>query len=186
MKKTKIEGDKSCLPELESRRKGPISQDAQEKEENAPLALQNPNAVQVSKAWRNFGFLGGNRLRQRKERGREGEAKKHFLQKLISCRDHLASARLLQGSLARPHLHSRLCPEPKLCSEKAPEGERGRRCDSYCPDSNARIPCIAIEIGRHQMRLIRKYSEKIISQDTLMSRQKKENHDSQILMPGFC
>ena len=54
----------------------------------------------------------------------EGEAKKHFLQKLISCRDHLASPRPLQGTLARPHLHSRLCPEPKLCSEKAPEGER--------------------------------------------------------------
>ena len=63
--------------------------------------------------------------------------------------------------------------------------ERGRRCDSYCLDSNARIPCIAIESGRHQMKLIRKYSGKIISQDTLMSRQKAENHDSQLLMLGF-
>ena len=103
MKKTKIEGDKSCLPELESRRKGPISQDAQEKEENAPLALQNPNAVQVSKAWRNFGFLGGKQTATKEGAREGGRSEEAFPAEInfVPGPPRLASARPLEGSVAR-------------------------------------------------------------------------------------
>ena len=103
------------LTRIGIKKKGPHFSRSQEKEENAPLALQNPNAVQVSKAWRNFGFLGGNRLRQR-EGGRSEEA-------------FPAEINFVPGPprpLARPLSQSALLNQT-LIVKKAPEGARVRQ-----------------------------------------------------------
>ena len=157
VKKAKIKGDKSCLPELESTRKGPISQDAQGKEENAPLALHNPNAVQVSKPWRNFGFLGGKQTATKEGAREGGRGEEAFPAEInfVPGPPRLASPAPGLACSLDPICTPDSVPSPNFVVKRRRK-ERGNRCDSYCLDSNARIPCIAIEIGvgirviRHQ------------------------------------
>ena len=120
METAKIKGDKSFSPEWGSS-KGPISQADPKKRKKKCQAGAAP--LQMHSAFRRREGISASSPRRKQIATRKRKVKKHFLLKLISCRDHLP--RWLGGWLARS-LFLPAVLNQTLIVKKAPEGGNER------------------------------------------------------------